>query len=240
MSTFFRFASAGALLASASLAATPALAAELPRAPQHHDLAAIGAFDAASINAHDYGRWGHRHHDRIDAGDVIGGLLAVGIVAAIATSIGNSSKNKDRPNNDYRYPDNRYPDDRTPEYRSQPDSQRYDSGNGLSQAIDTCTGTVNRDGVVDSVDSASRNGEGWVVEGRLRTGGTFTCTVGSDGRIDGVDYGNRGALNDRQWSNERYAEARRAQDNAPANADAMPAYPGGPVGDQSAQGDISG
>lgn len=231
MSTFFRFASATALLASASLAATPALAAELPRAPQHHDVAAIGAFDAASVNAHDYGRWRHRHHDRIDAGDVIGGLLAVGVVAAIATSIAKSSKNNDRRNRDY--PD---PQDRYPEYRDRPDGQRYDSGNGLSQAVDTCTSAVSRDGVIDSVDSAGRNGDGWLVQGRLRTGGPFSCRIGKDGQVDSVNYGDRSALNDRQWSNDRYAEARRAQDGATAT----PAYPGGPVGDEAPQSEVGG
>ena len=57
------------------------------------------------------GNWGHRHHDRVDAGDVIAGILIIGGIAAIASA---ASKNKrDRRDNNREY-DNRpeYPRER--------------------------------------------------------------------------------------------------------------------------------
>src|SRR3546814_17396962 len=40
----------------------------------------------AEARGRHHGGWGHRHHDRIDAGDVIGGLFVIGAIAAIASA----------------------------------------------------------------------------------------------------------------------------------------------------------
>ncbi|MBJ7439767.1 MAG: hypothetical protein JHD35_12180 [Sphingopyxis sp.] len=58
-----------------------------------------------------HGGWGYRHHDRVSTGDVLGGLLIIGTIAAIASA---ASKDKRERAPDYRY---------DPPYR---DNQRYD------------------------------------------------------------------------------------------------------------------
>ncbi len=40
-----------------------------------------------------HGGWGYRHHDRVSTGDVLGGLLIIGTIAAIASA---ASKDKQR------------------------------------------------------------------------------------------------------------------------------------------------
>ena len=80
----FRFASAAALAASLSMAATPLSAAELPQLAGHRAVEAPGVFDADAVNADGYRRW-HRR-DRVDAGDVIGGILVLGTIAAVASA----------------------------------------------------------------------------------------------------------------------------------------------------------
>ena len=223
----FRFASAAALAASLSMAATPAAAAELPRNAVPVSVAATGVFDADAVNAGQYRR-GHRR-DRVDAGDVIGGLLVIGTIAAVASAASKASqRNRDRdyrtrgypyPNPDYRY-----------DYRSRPYQGGMDEGRGLDRAVDMCAREVERNSRIESVDSANRTGNGWDVAGRLRTGEPFRCSIGNDGRIEGVDYGRGSGLRgdasgvpaDSQWEADRYAAARAAQDGAPA-------YPGGPL-----------
>jgi hypothetical protein len=220
----FRFASASALVAAASMAAAPLAAAELPRLAGHAVVATTAVFDADSVNADGYRRWHHR--DRVDAGDVIAGVLVLGTIAAVA-----SAASKSRQDREYRYPQ-RYPaPDRPYDYRSGSTDSRYNDGRGIDRAVDMCAREVERTARVDTVDGVDRNGDGWRVTGRLSNGDPFTCSIGNDGRIEGVDYGNRGAVNDGQWSDDRYAAARQAQDAA------APSYPGGPVGDEAADDD---
>lgn len=247
MNAFFRFASTTALLSCASMAATPVIAAELPHAMVRTDIAAAPMFDSAAADAHDYRRWHRRHHDDgIDAGDVLGGLLVVGAIAAVASAVSKSARQDDYRNRDYRdpnsrYPDARHPDNGYPQYRSRADNSGYGGSSGLSRAVDSCTGAVSRNGRVDTIHSVDRDGDGWRVEGQLSDGAPFTCSVGRDGRVDRVDFGgrDRGTVNDRQWSNDRYAQAwQQHGDAAPdaaaeANADATPAYPGGPIGNEA-------
>lgn len=47
-----------------------------------------------------HGGWGYRHHDRISTGDVLGGLLIIGTIAAIASA---ASKDRRERAPDYRY-----------------------------------------------------------------------------------------------------------------------------------------
>jgi hypothetical protein len=226
---FFRLASAGAFAAAASMAAAPLAAAEFPRlAPQ----SAAGVLSTNGVNADNH-RW-HRR-DRIDGGDVVAGVLVIGAIAAIASA---AKSNRDR---EYRYPQ-RYPaPDRPYDYRSGPTDWRSGDSRGLDRAVDMCARELERTARVDTVDAVERNGYGWRVTGRLGNGDAFTCSIGNDGRIEAIDTGNRGAANDRQWDDDRYAAARAAQDGAVA-----PAYPGGPLpgedidGDGDASPDFSG
>lgn len=259
MTGYFDLASAAMLMASASMTITPLAAAEMPHASVASDVVANGGFHADSDNADHSRRWGRHHRrDRIDAGDVIGGLLVVGAIAAVASAVTKSSRDNEdryrsRPYPDSRNPDVRYPDSRYPEYRSRPDQAQHGDSAGLSRAVDSCADAAGRDGRVDSIRSAERYGEGWRVEGNLTTGAPFTCMVGRDGLVDGIDFGqsSRGAVEDRQWSSERYAQAWQNQSAAPRSGgfggevdsdidrNGAPAYPGGPIGDEADDGRYS-
>lgn len=226
-----RLATVAAFAATASMVVTPLTAAEMPAVQAPAALAKAG-FEADGVNADNYRRW-HRR-DRVDAGDVIGGLLVLGTIAAVASAASNANRNRAR---DYRYPyRSPYPggsyDSR---YRTQ-DDRGWSAGN--ERAVDMCAREVERNARIDTVDAAERNAAGWHVTGRLRTGQNFTCMIGNDGRIDGVEYGQgfdrqRGAVLDRQWQDDRYAAARQAEDGRAA----VPAYPGGPLpGDPTGDG----
>ncbi len=127
------------------------------------------------------GGWG-RHHDRgIDAGDVIGGLLVIGVIAAIATAA--SKSKKDRQEGDYRYPDQS-----NPRYgnRSSQDSGGRDYGrlNSIDAAVDTCVNEIERGAdKVGSVDGVDRDGQGWKVAGRTRAGSPFSYAVDGDRQL---------------------------------------------------------
>lgn len=103
------------------MAATPLAAASLPEPSTPTSFETAGVFDAQSVNADGYRRW-HRR-DRVDAGDVIGGILVIGTIAAIASAASKASQRDRYPDRDYRYPnrDRDYGYDR--DYRSRP----YDS-----------------------------------------------------------------------------------------------------------------
>ena len=169
--TIFHSRTAGALAAAAalSLTATPAMA-----------------------------RGWHHHHDGLDAGDVFGGLLIVGGVAAIASAVSKSNKDRQAREDD-RYRD--YPDYRDDGYRDAPpphayddrddrnDPGRYGPAPALSAdgAIDACVDAVEQGRrSIDGVDSVNREGDGWRVSGRDRDGRDFACSVDRDGRIRGV------------------------------------------------------
>ena len=212
-----RFAQCAAIAVSAALVSTPLAAAELPTRAAPPSVAAV-VFDADAVNAANHRRWYDR--DRIDAGDVIGGLLVIGTIAAVASAASNASRRDRYRDRDYRYRDYRsdYP---------RPYESRYGESRGLQNAADMCAREVDRDRRVGSIDGVVRSAQGWQVSGSLRTGEPFTCSIGNDGRIDSVVYGRGGfSGTDRQWDDERYAAARAAQDGA------LPAYPGGPIGDE--------
>ena len=217
---FFRFASAAALAATASMVAAPLAAAELPRLPGHAAVTTAGAFEADDVNGANHRRW--RHRDRVDAGDVVAGVAVVGVLAALASAVSKQSKRDRARTEGYPYPDRPY------DYRAPTDS-RYGDGAGIDRAVDMCAREVERNGAIDTVDTVERTGTGWRVAGRMRGGSPFNCSIGSDGRIEGVDSGRIGAVEDRQWGDERYAAARQAQDGA-----AVPAYPGGPLPGEAA------
>jgi hypothetical protein len=172
--TLFRSRAAGALAAAAalSLSATPAMA-----------------------------RGWHRHHNRVDSGDVFAGLLVFGGIAAIAAAASKSNKDRqareDERTRDYRdngryqeVPPQSYDDGR---YDGRGDDQRRGPGSygpsrlSVDGAVDACVGAVEQGRrSIDSVDSVNREGDGWRVQGRDRDGHDFACSVDRDGRIAGV------------------------------------------------------
>ena len=89
------------------------MAADLPHPSTPAPYASVGVLTGDAVTAH--GWRGYRHRDRVDAGDVLAGVLIIGGIAAIASAASNSSRNRDyrddRYRNDYRY---RSSDDRPP------------------------------------------------------------------------------------------------------------------------------
>ncbi|MCP5397244.1 MAG: hypothetical protein H6918_11030 [Sphingomonadaceae bacterium] len=226
MALISRISSAVAMAAALSMAATPAVAADISSMPAGASLPTASGWDAEAVNAdgYRYGRYGRYRRNRVDAGDVLAGVLIIGGIAAIASAASNSSK-RDR---DYRERDYR---DRPYNYRTNTSNPRSSGSNGINSAVDMCLREIERDVRVDGVDSVDRNASGWLVTGRLYNGDGFTCRIGSDGRVEGVNYSGRslsqaGGVEDRQWDDDRYAQARQNADGA---GGATPAYPGGPV-----------
>lgn len=163
-------------------------------------LAAAAAFamTASPVMARDWG-WGHRHRDRVDAGDVLAGILIIGGIAAVASAASKANKNKQR-ERDYRYPDDNYPQQRDSDYGNygnygnddRQGQQDYSDRGGINDAIDRCKGEVMRGSTrIDEIDAVNREGDGWRVQGRTNGGGTFSCTIDGDGRIRNVDIDGR-------------------------------------------------
>lgn len=253
------------LLASLSMVATPAAAVEIPVAPVADVSAVYADFDHSAYDGeaeiaqnHRYYGYGYPRYrrNRVDAGDVITGVLILGGIAAIA-----NAANK----NDRRYRDRDYRV-RGEDYRNYRDNDRRYADSGIDNAVDRCVARIERDERVRSVDRADRNASGWIVEGALENGASFTCRIGNDGRISDVDFGgyrdssygdddaryddNYVRADDDQWSDDRYLNARRSigmqePDSATATAtvtdEPMPAYPGGPLpGEEYPDDDLGG
>ncbi len=228
------FPATAAIVAALSMAATPAFAADLPVRAAHAAAPGYAVWNADSENVQ-RGRYrGRYHRNRVGTGDVIGGLLVIGAIAAVASSVARTKEARSYP---APYPS------RSRDYRS---DSRYTSAQGIDRAADMCVREIERDVRVDSVDTISRSGDGWLVSGVLYNGDGFTCRVGRDGRIDDVSYGERtaqqsgyGEQDDRQWSDDRYAAAwgnaapaapgAAATPAAPESSGQVPPYPGGPV-----------
>lgn len=210
----FRSAAVTAVVTSAMLVASPSAAVELPRG-YVPATAGVGTFDPDGVNVDNHRRW---RRDRVDAGDVIAGVVVLGTLAAVA-----NAASKARQDRAYRYPQRYpYPHDRY-DYRGPRQGSGWGSA-AIDRAVGSCVQSVERSARVDTVDAAERSAIGWRVSGRLATGTPFTCRVSDDGRVDDVRYGAGGYAAGGQWDDERYAAARRAQDGA-----SSPAYPGGPV-----------
>ena len=149
----FRLASLAAIAACAGMVATPALA--------------------------DRGGWGgHRHHhDGPDAGDIFAGLLVIGAVAAVASAANKAEKERQAAESLPPPPPARYGD--TGSYRGD-----WGRSGSIDYAVDTCVNELERGTTrVDTVDGTDRDGSGWRVFGRTRSGVPFVCSVAGDGRI---------------------------------------------------------
>lgn len=229
-----RFTAAAVLAAALSLSATPLAAAELPLPKS-----ATG-YDASQDIAQNY-RWGrYRHRDRgIDAGDVLAGVLILGGIAAIANAASNNDHDRD-----YRYDDPPYRDRGEP-YRYRSYDSRSSEAGAIGNAVDMCVSEIERGSErVESVDNASRTGEGWRISGRLVEGAGFSCWIDNAGRLrdlnlgDGYRYGaSYDALaEDRQYDDDVYARARAAQAGAaePQEGGYAPGWENSPQPDYSA------
>ncbi|QYU70374.1 hypothetical protein J4558_09755 [Leptolyngbya sp. 15MV] len=218
------------LAAASSLAATPVAAAELPVSTTRSATAAAApVLDSNDQNAQ-RSRWDrhrYRHRDRVSTGDVLAGVLIIGGIAAVASAASRSSRERD----DYRYRDYRT------DYRPYRGDSRSSDPRGIDNAVRLCVNEVERDARVDTVDGVERTGAGWRVTGSLFDGAGFTCRIGGNGRIEAVDFGRHGmgydgAMDDGQWSDDRYRSAWASVDAQPAAEPLdgpLPPYPGGPI-----------
>lgn len=266
MSKVFKLSAAPAILAAASLTATPVLAADLPAPVAVSTVDMEQSWAPGDDVAHNHRYYRYRRN-RVDGGDILAGVLILGGIAAIASAAKKSSddryRDRDYRNRDYR---SRYPDQRRGDWGYQNDDAR-----GIDRAIDTCVDEVERNARIQSVDTVNRNARGWEVTGTIYNGDGWTCSIGQDGRIDAIDYGRgredrnyqgsysddqgdqddqgeRGydnrddedrdyqASDDKQYGDDYYAAVRARTDSAP---EAASSYPGGPVdGDMDGGADI--
>ena len=252
------FASAAAMAAALSMAATPAAAAELPRAVQGYAPTYGQVQPGAVEEANQYRRYRHRRHRNrgIDTGDVIAGVVVLGALAAIIGSSRSRDRDRDR---------DRYEERREQARYDQRDDRNYDS-RGIENAVDMCIDQVERsDDRVDSVHEARRATDGWRVAGTLADGSGWDCWIDNDGRIRSIDFSGAGysaagegrysgaasASTAGQLSDAAYANARASTRTAadepysqryettatydasapvtPSADDPRPAYPGGPL-----------
>ena len=145
-----------------------------------------------------HGGWGYRHHDRVDAGDVIGGLFVIGAIAAIASAV-----SKDKRDGDDRYePPYRDEPRDEPYYEPQPQEVRpvdggaYGSGEAEARASDACSwaaeGEMGDGARVDSITEARPNDGGWYVTGTVSAQDgpvrSFGCSY-RGGRVVDVSFG---------------------------------------------------
>ena len=146
------------------------------------------------------GGWCHREHHDDTGAWVVGGIIGIGIIAAIASAASKSGRDRQarNPDGDYRYDGDRGGDDRSRDYgRNSADDDGYRgsySGNGRSidGAVDACVGEVERGSTrVDTVDNAGRDGNGWRVTGRVNGGRSFECSVDGQGRVARVTVAGR-------------------------------------------------
>jgi hypothetical protein len=143
-------------------------------------------------NGNDWGGggrgWG-RHHDRVDAGDVIAGLAIFGVIAAIASSASKSKRDRDR--------------DEDRNARDYPDSRdsRSNSGSIRSEdaAIDACAVAAEARGgetaSVRDITDVRKSVDGWDIEGVIEQRDNwrdksadkkrFSCAV-RDGAVEHV------------------------------------------------------
>ncbi|MDG2003082.1 MAG: hypothetical protein P8J20_07105 [Novosphingobium sp.] len=174
-------------------------------------LAAAAMFTMSASPA--MARGGHRHHrGGVDGGDVFAGLLIFGGIAAIAAAASKSNREKREREQDNRYrqrdyrsaPDNRNaPDYREPPQRygdpSQGDSSRRNSysgsaraGGSMDGAVDICASEVERgDRQIETVESVSREANGWRVDGRISGGRDYSCIVDHGGQVRRVTVDGR-------------------------------------------------
>lgn len=145
-----------------------------------------------------HGGWGYRHHDRISTGDVLGGLLVLGTIAAIASAASKDRRERgDRYEPPYREPEPRDALRYEPENRDEPITPgAYGRGEAEARAADACSwaveGEMGDDARVDDITGTEPNNGGWYVTGTAsRLGGevrSFGCSY-RGGRVVDVSFG---------------------------------------------------
>lgn len=166
-----------ALIAALSLTATPVAAAELPVLRDDGPAQVSKAINYGG----GWGRHRYRHRGRSTAGDVLGAVLVIGTIAAVANAASKAQYRRGYPYPaPYPYPDRR-------DYR--PNAPR-----GVEGAADMCLREIERDARVEDVAHVERNASGWIVTGEMADGDGFTCTIGDDGRIERIEVGGRPSL----------------------------------------------
>ena len=235
-----------AALAALSLSLSPVTAAEnptnLPGAIPDHVPATVQIEKAGKAQHRRYRDYRYRRGPGL--GDVVAGVLIVGAIAHIAKA---ATRGDGR--------------DGDPDYRhdSLPD---YDGARGIDRAVDMCVDAVERERRVETVDMADRNAAGWIVEGTVSSGDSFTCRIDQDGRNMELDFGSQPSggwdgqqtygrgdghrqrvqdYEDRQYGDDRYVSEWSRVDNSTSAIEpsVQPAFPGGPIkGDEEIDGDL--
>ena len=174
-----------AALACATMAASPMLAAPTPAktVPITIPLSAKpapAAWTPADEAFDNHRRW-RRYRDRggIDGGDLLGGLLVLGGIAAVAGAIKKDKQERRErtQGSDYPYPERPY------DYRQ--GERAYDergSARELDRAVEACSAEAGRAGRVDRIYDVDKIDGEWRVRGDYQGGREFTCTVDSNGR----------------------------------------------------------
>ena len=165
-------------------------------------LTSVAAVPAEARGRH--GGWGYRDRDHISTGEVIGGLLILGTIAAIASSASKDSANRRAERRNDRYdPPYREPRQDTPNYDPRGDEgepygdgatevRPYGAGEAEARAADACSwaveGEMGDDARVESITETRPNDGGWYVTGTAsRTGSdvrSFGCSYKSGRVID--------------------------------------------------------
>ena len=171
------------LLSAAALSMTIGGALPATAAPSSHQVFKSGSgYEQSSNYRRGGGGWDRRHdRDGISTGDVLTGIGILAGIAIIASAASSSNNRNDAPPPPQSYPD---------------DNHNYDydnsrSGNNdVGAAIQACSNAAESraggDARVDEIRSATRDGNGWRVEGTLTgyNSGNFTC--GANGGV--VDF----------------------------------------------------
>ena len=199
-------ARAAAVAAVATMTVSPVLAAVKPipiTLPLSAKPMATPGWTSADDAFQDR-RWRRYRHrgNGIGGGDVLGGLLILGGIAAVAAAIDKDKQERrtDRTQGrDYPYRDGPYRQDPY-DYRGRDDAARdYGRTDGqdpraMDRAVDACSAEAARSGRVDEIFGVDRVDGEWRVRGDYADGRDFTCTVDGSGRAY-VGAGDRGAAN---------------------------------------------
>ncbi len=149
------------------------------------------ALTASPASARDE-RWGRHHRDRVDAGDVLTGILIIGGLAAIASAASKADRDRgaDR-DRDYRYPGEAPTADYDPDRDYSSDQRpQWAEGRGIDAAVNRCVAAVEEgERKVDQVETVNRADEGWRITGHMRGGEPFSCSVGRDGQVTDSNVG---------------------------------------------------
>ena len=137
------------------------------------------------------GGWGHRERHDDTGAWVVGGIIGIGMIAAIASAASKSNRERQARGSDGDYRNNDYRGDyQNRDYGRNSDANDgyrgsySDSGRSIDGAVDACVGEVERGSMqVDTVDNAGRDGSGWRVSGRVSGGRAFDCAVDGQGRV---------------------------------------------------------